>query len=617
MPVSHLGLTVSHIPSSTSFFQAALAPLGYRFIGHQGNSIGFGIDSADFFITQAPYGSRPSPNHIAFLAEDRNVVRNCYTAALNAGGRPSGAPDYRNDNCSCFNAAVEDLDGNTIEFIFRQPHDDQGCCGDPEAPEEGTRVMTWQKDVAASGGGDDVQSVAESVRSKRSAASNASRARSRMQTTLDLASNTSKSVKSVAPSQGIARTSTAPADTGFSNKTLIGTALGAAAGAALMYAMTREEGRNAREEADHLNYMSRSRSKPRYSMDEPRMMPPLPRAETMPPSIPALSQAPKSEGRRSHRNYSTTESAYSRPHPRSTQAMKMIEATGYNDDDEVQEAISRYDNLRPMPTRSRTMNAIEPAPEYAPKSSAGHTSHSIKRASTLPVDAEQGNREPLYLEAPKSTISRQSNHSRHSTHSYRRRSHDDTDKLKRHDSGISMHSSRSRRERASESGRRSSTSTIKPSGRRASEQDAIPLPPPPIGLNAPSKAPSRNPSSCYYPAAISLPPSAASSKHSSRKAEPRLDVKESMQSWENFRDEDAEESDGLGDIKTVLPEDSISCVDLSKPRRRHTHSSRHGGSTHSRSSRRSDATVKPANKEKSFLLPIRRKEGSSSRFNFV
>lgn len=53
MPVSHLGLTVTHIPSATSFYLAALQPLGYRFIGHQGNSIGLGVDSADFFITQA------------------------------------------------------------------------------------------------------------------------------------------------------------------------------------------------------------------------------------------------------------------------------------------------------------------------------------------------------------------------------------------------------------------------------------------------------------------------------------------------------------------------------------------------------------------------------------
>jgi hypothetical protein len=60
MPVSHLGLTVSHIPTSTSFYLSALQPLGYGFIGNQGDSIGLGIDDADFFLCQAAerYGSR-------------------------------------------------------------------------------------------------------------------------------------------------------------------------------------------------------------------------------------------------------------------------------------------------------------------------------------------------------------------------------------------------------------------------------------------------------------------------------------------------------------------------------------------------------------------------------
>jgi hypothetical protein len=54
MPVSHLGLTVSHIPSASSFYLSALQPLGYRYIGSQGDSIGLGITDADFFLTQGP-----------------------------------------------------------------------------------------------------------------------------------------------------------------------------------------------------------------------------------------------------------------------------------------------------------------------------------------------------------------------------------------------------------------------------------------------------------------------------------------------------------------------------------------------------------------------------------
>lgn len=56
MPVSHIGLTVSHLPTSCSFFLAALQPLGYSFIGQFGNQIGLGVAEADFFLTQETPG---------------------------------------------------------------------------------------------------------------------------------------------------------------------------------------------------------------------------------------------------------------------------------------------------------------------------------------------------------------------------------------------------------------------------------------------------------------------------------------------------------------------------------------------------------------------------------
>jgi len=56
MPVAYLGLTVSHIPSATSFYLEALQPLGYRYIGQSGDSIGLGVTEADFFLTQEPKG---------------------------------------------------------------------------------------------------------------------------------------------------------------------------------------------------------------------------------------------------------------------------------------------------------------------------------------------------------------------------------------------------------------------------------------------------------------------------------------------------------------------------------------------------------------------------------
>ena len=59
MPLSHLTLTVSHLPTSTSFFLSCLQPLGYKFIGRHDEYIGFGSkadEPADFWLAQEQPG---------------------------------------------------------------------------------------------------------------------------------------------------------------------------------------------------------------------------------------------------------------------------------------------------------------------------------------------------------------------------------------------------------------------------------------------------------------------------------------------------------------------------------------------------------------------------------
>lgn len=64
MPLSHLTLTVSHLPTSTSFFLSCLQPLGYKFIGRHDEYIGFGSkadEPADFWLAQEQPGYDPFP----------------------------------------------------------------------------------------------------------------------------------------------------------------------------------------------------------------------------------------------------------------------------------------------------------------------------------------------------------------------------------------------------------------------------------------------------------------------------------------------------------------------------------------------------------------------------
>lgn len=557
--------------------------------------------------------ARISPNHIAFLAEDRNIVRECYAAALNSGGHPSGAPNYRNENCTCFNAAVEDLDGNTIEFIFRQPHGDGGCCGEA-GPQSSIQDLEDADEVAE----DDVQSIAQSVRSQES---RVSRAKSSMQTALDLASTTSKSIKSAAPSQGISRTNTAPASSSFPSRTLVGTALGAAAGAALMYAMSRAERASAKDEAEHAAYMMsskpRSRSETRGIQRESRSMPPPPPPSLKTRSIAARSAAPISypappsvrDTRKFHRNFSTTESAFSTRHPapHSTQAMRMLEATGHNGvDSEVQEALGRYNSLRAMPTRSKTSDDYI----YAATSQAGARSET-RRASKMPVRDEHEPLQYMLEEGPRSTVSRgskthrdsgmrSSSHVSSSASRHRRVSHDDAAQLHhRNDSGVSVHSSSRSHHRRERDGESETGRTIKPATTPSRRDSALPSPP--------SKPPSLLiETAAYFPAAISLPASSIAS--SSRRRNAAIPpIHHSEQSWEEFTA--GEESDGLGDIKTVVPEDSISCVDLSEKGRRRR---RKGGSESGRSSHHRHGESESGRSSRHHHGSSSRKHGSSS-----
>ncbi|OAP63197.1 hypothetical protein AYL99_02424 [Fonsecaea erecta] len=120
---SSITLTVSHLPTSTSFFLSALQPLNYVFRGRQEHTIGFGPASppntpADFWITQEIPGVPAGAAHVAFPAASRAQVQDFFLAALKAGGKIHGEPCQR-DASGYYSAAVIDFDGNSIEAVYR------------------------------------------------------------------------------------------------------------------------------------------------------------------------------------------------------------------------------------------------------------------------------------------------------------------------------------------------------------------------------------------------------------------------------------------------------------------------------------------------------------------
>src|ERR1700730_8059637 len=117
--IDHVGLAVSDVAKSKSFFQSALAPLGYTVLMDFGEAVGLGHGRPDFWIGRS---KSVVPAHIAFTAPDRATVKAFYDAAIAAGGRDNGAPGLRPQyHQNYYGAFIFDPDGNNIEAVCHQP----------------------------------------------------------------------------------------------------------------------------------------------------------------------------------------------------------------------------------------------------------------------------------------------------------------------------------------------------------------------------------------------------------------------------------------------------------------------------------------------------------------
>jgi|SRR5271166_789126 len=118
--LDHIGLVVSDFSKSKSFYERALAPLGYQKLMEFDGAAGFGMDGKpDFWISQ---GKPQQPVHVAFAASERKIVDAFHQAATSAGARDNGAPGLRTQyHPSYYGAFVHDPDGNNIEAVCHKP----------------------------------------------------------------------------------------------------------------------------------------------------------------------------------------------------------------------------------------------------------------------------------------------------------------------------------------------------------------------------------------------------------------------------------------------------------------------------------------------------------------
>lgn len=126
--LDHISLGCRDLDTSGAFYDAALAPLGYRRVFARNIGIAYGPGPERegllfWLVRPAAIGDDFEPSlgtHVAFQATARDAVDAFYMAALDAGGRSNGEPGLRPEYSDTYYAAfVRDPDGHKIEAVCR------------------------------------------------------------------------------------------------------------------------------------------------------------------------------------------------------------------------------------------------------------------------------------------------------------------------------------------------------------------------------------------------------------------------------------------------------------------------------------------------------------------
>ena len=116
--IDHLKLHVADPAASRAFYEAALAPLGYRVLLEPAPGVtGMGADRPDFWLSPAALPATVC--HVAFRAGSEQEVQAFHAAALAAGAVDNGAPGLRpHYHQNYYGAFVLDPDGNNVEAVY-------------------------------------------------------------------------------------------------------------------------------------------------------------------------------------------------------------------------------------------------------------------------------------------------------------------------------------------------------------------------------------------------------------------------------------------------------------------------------------------------------------------
>lgn len=120
----HLSLAVTNSQRSLAFYDAVLAPLGFKRCVSFAKGAAYGPGGRPmFWIYYKDTNLQPSEGfHLAFQAENRKAVDEFYAAAISADAKDDGKPGLRPHYHPNYYAAFAiDPDGYRIEAVCHKP----------------------------------------------------------------------------------------------------------------------------------------------------------------------------------------------------------------------------------------------------------------------------------------------------------------------------------------------------------------------------------------------------------------------------------------------------------------------------------------------------------------
>lgn len=119
--IDHVSVGVADLERASTFYEAALAPLGLTKLMARPTTVGFGKTYSEFWINLRVGMPRVPPEsgaHVCLRTRTTAAVDAFYVAALASGGRSDGPPGPRPEyHASYYAAFVFDPDGNRIEVV--------------------------------------------------------------------------------------------------------------------------------------------------------------------------------------------------------------------------------------------------------------------------------------------------------------------------------------------------------------------------------------------------------------------------------------------------------------------------------------------------------------------